>query len=157
MHCRVSSLVVVVMEIWKQCDAVCFDVDSTVITGEGLDELSAFLGKGKEVAELWVLTIAIGCFSPNDRHIIRSIVMPQIMVRPIFLLIILVWWDQLRGRMDLHIICYLCASHLGKIHSSVEKSHRVLQACTQNQIILFCLPQLSHHHSLIFWHCWDDT
>lgn len=52
MHCRVSSLVVVVMEIWKQCDAVCFDVDSTVITGEGLDELSAFLGKGKEVAEL---------------------------------------------------------------------------------------------------------
>ena len=33
-------------------DAVCFDVDSTVINEEGIDVLADFLGKGKEVAEL---------------------------------------------------------------------------------------------------------
>jgi phosphoserine phosphatase len=31
---------------------VCFDVDSTVCTDEGIDELAAFLGKGEEVAEM---------------------------------------------------------------------------------------------------------
>jgi phosphoserine phosphatase len=31
---------------------VCFDVDSTVCVDEGIDELAAFLGKGKEVAEM---------------------------------------------------------------------------------------------------------
>lgn len=38
-------------EVWRHADAVCFDVDSTVITGEGLDELAGFCGRGKEVAE----------------------------------------------------------------------------------------------------------
>lgn len=33
-------------------DAVCFDVDSTVIAEEGIDILADYLGKGKEVAEL---------------------------------------------------------------------------------------------------------
>ena len=33
-------------------DAVCFDVDSTVIDEEGIDVLADFLGKGKAVAEL---------------------------------------------------------------------------------------------------------
>lgn len=32
--------------------AVAFDVDSTVCTDEGIDELAAFLGKGEEVAEM---------------------------------------------------------------------------------------------------------
>ena len=31
---------------------MCFDVDSTVCTDEGIDELAAFLGKGDEVAEM---------------------------------------------------------------------------------------------------------
>ena len=31
---------------------MCFDVDSTVCVDEGIDELAAFLGKGKEVAEM---------------------------------------------------------------------------------------------------------
>ena len=31
---------------------MCFDVDSTVCTDEGIDELAAFLGKGEEVAEM---------------------------------------------------------------------------------------------------------
>eukprot|EP00526_Cylindrotheca_closterium_P019306 CAMPEP_0113617440 /NCGR_PEP_ID=MMETSP0017_2-20120614/8783_1 /TAXON_ID=2856 /ORGANISM="Cylindrotheca closterium" /LENGTH=220 /DNA_ID=CAMNT_0000526839 /DNA_START=237 /DNA_END=902 /DNA_ORIENTATION=- /assembly_acc=CAM_ASM_000147 len=33
-------------------DAVCFDVDSTVIDEEGIDALAEYLGKGEEVAEL---------------------------------------------------------------------------------------------------------
>ncbi|XP_043225063.1 phosphoserine phosphatase-like isoform X4 [Amphibalanus amphitrite] len=38
--------------LWKEADAVCFDVDSTVIREEGCDELARFLGKAEEVAEL---------------------------------------------------------------------------------------------------------
>mmetsp|Transcript_1584 Transcript_1584/g.3398 ORF Transcript_1584/g.3398 Transcript_1584/m.3398 type:complete len:297 (-) Transcript_1584:453-1343(-) len=38
------------MEMLGKADAVCFDVDSTVITEEGIDVLAATLGKGPEVA-----------------------------------------------------------------------------------------------------------
>ena len=38
--------------LWREADAVCFDVDSTVIREEGCDELARFLGKAEEVAEL---------------------------------------------------------------------------------------------------------
>ncbi|BES95660.1 phosphoserine phosphatase [Nesidiocoris tenuis] len=41
-----------VIELWKVADAVCFDVDSTVIKEEGIDELAAFCGKGDEIAAL---------------------------------------------------------------------------------------------------------
>ncbi|XP_011313414.1 phosphoserine phosphatase isoform X2 [Fopius arisanus] len=37
---------------WKNADVVTFDVDSTVIQEEGIDELANFCGKGKEVSEL---------------------------------------------------------------------------------------------------------
>lgn len=30
--------------IWKKAQAVCFDVDSTVISSEGIDELAKFAG-----------------------------------------------------------------------------------------------------------------
>lgn len=40
-----------VKKIWKAIDVVCFDVDSTVVTGEGIDILADHCGKGKEVAE----------------------------------------------------------------------------------------------------------
>jgi hypothetical protein len=36
-------------EALRRANAVCFDVDSTVITTEGIDELGAFLGKADEV------------------------------------------------------------------------------------------------------------
>ena len=36
----------------QRADAVCFDVDSTVITSEGIDELAEFLGCGEKVAAL---------------------------------------------------------------------------------------------------------
>ena len=37
-------------EIWTSCDAVCFDVDSTVCTTEMIDELAVFCNVGEEVA-----------------------------------------------------------------------------------------------------------
>lgn len=39
-------------EIWKSADAICFDVDSTVIQEEGIDELAKFCNKGEEIANL---------------------------------------------------------------------------------------------------------
>eukprot|EP00979_Chaetoceros_neogracilis_P003465 scaffold598_cov207-Chaetoceros_neogracile.AAC.3 len=42
------------MEALAKADAVCFDVDSTVIQEEGIDVLAASLGKGKEVSA-WTL------------------------------------------------------------------------------------------------------
>lgn len=40
------------INIWKSADAVTFDVDSTVIKDEGIDELAHFCGKGEEICEL---------------------------------------------------------------------------------------------------------
>ena len=37
-------------DVWKRSEVVCFDVDSTVCSSEGIDDLAAFLGKGEEVA-----------------------------------------------------------------------------------------------------------
>jgi len=37
--------------IWKKVDAVCFDVDSTVLKDEALDELAKFCGVGEQVIE----------------------------------------------------------------------------------------------------------
>ncbi|KAE9556346.1 hypothetical protein FO519_000386 [Halicephalobus sp. NKZ332] len=39
-----------IKQIWRNTDAVCFDVDSTVCRDEAIDELAAFLGKGEEVS-----------------------------------------------------------------------------------------------------------
>ncbi|CAH1990188.1 unnamed protein product [Acanthoscelides obtectus] len=41
-----------VKAVLKNADAVCFDVDSTVIREEGIDELARFCGKYKEITEL---------------------------------------------------------------------------------------------------------
>lgn len=41
-------------EIFRNADAVCFDVDSTVIREEGIDELAKFCGVGDAVAEMYV-------------------------------------------------------------------------------------------------------
>lgn len=43
-----------IMDVWRTADAVTFDVDSTVITEEGIDELASFCGKGKQIAELYI-------------------------------------------------------------------------------------------------------
>lgn len=39
-------------EALKKAQIVCFDVDSTIITEEGIDELAMYCGKGSEVAAL---------------------------------------------------------------------------------------------------------
>lgn len=39
-------------QIVKNSQVVCFDVDSTVIKEEGIDELANYCGKGQEVARL---------------------------------------------------------------------------------------------------------
>ncbi|RVE50925.1 hypothetical protein evm_004492 [Chilo suppressalis] len=41
-----------VQELFRTADCVCFDVDSTVIRDEGIDELAKFCGKGDEVKRL---------------------------------------------------------------------------------------------------------
>ena len=39
-------------QVWRTADAVCFDVDSTVINEEGIDRLAELAGVGKEVSEM---------------------------------------------------------------------------------------------------------
>ena len=48
----------------RNADAVCFDVDSTVITSEGIDDLAAFLGCGDEVAAVTARAMG-GSISPG--------------------------------------------------------------------------------------------
>ncbi|CAF2109339.1 unnamed protein product [Brassica napus] len=40
-----------ILDLWRNVEAVCFDVDSTVCVDEGIDELAEFCGAGKAVAE----------------------------------------------------------------------------------------------------------
>lgn len=39
------------LNLWRDVNAVCFDVDSTVCIDEGIDEFAEFCGAGKAVAE----------------------------------------------------------------------------------------------------------
>lgn len=48
--CSTTMTIEDAKRVWKSSDAVCFDVDSTVITDEGIDELATFCGRGKEVS-----------------------------------------------------------------------------------------------------------
>lgn len=41
-----------IANLLRSAQAFCFDVDSTVITKEGIDELAAYKGVGQEVADL---------------------------------------------------------------------------------------------------------
>lgn len=41
-------------ELFRRAEAVCFDVDSTVIKEEGIDELAKFCGVGDAVTEMCV-------------------------------------------------------------------------------------------------------
>jgi phosphoserine phosphatase len=47
-----SKRVLEAKRIIQSADIVCFDVDSTVIVEEGIDELADFCGKGEEVSNL---------------------------------------------------------------------------------------------------------
>lgn len=41
-----------VVTLFKQADAICFDMDSTVCTGEGIDDLALHCGKLEKVKEM---------------------------------------------------------------------------------------------------------
>ena len=41
----------ITLQIWRKADAVCFDVDSTLVTIEGLDALAEYCGVGEEVRQ----------------------------------------------------------------------------------------------------------
>lgn len=41
-----------IKELWREVDAVCLDVDSTVIQEEAIDEVAKFCNKGSEVQKL---------------------------------------------------------------------------------------------------------
>ena len=41
----------ITLQKWRNADAVCFDVDSTLITIEGLDALAEYCGVGEEVRQ----------------------------------------------------------------------------------------------------------
>lgn len=49
-------------QIWCQADAVCFDVDSTLVTIEGLDSLAEYCGVGDEVKQ-WTTRAMGGAMS----------------------------------------------------------------------------------------------
>ena len=58
----------------REASTVCFDVDSTVCIDEGLDELAAYCGVGKEVEDLTIQ--AMGGSMPfeaalHDRHAVE--------------------------------------------------------------------------------------
>lgn len=43
------------VELWKNADCVCFDVDSTVCQNEAIDDLAEFVGVGAQVQELYFI------------------------------------------------------------------------------------------------------
>ncbi|OWF56545.1 Phosphoserine phosphatase, chloroplastic [Mizuhopecten yessoensis] len=53
---RMATDLASVKKVWRAADAVCFDVDSTVMKDEALDELAKFCGVGKEVQEWAVVS-----------------------------------------------------------------------------------------------------
>ncbi|XP_019434456.1 PREDICTED: phosphoserine phosphatase, chloroplastic-like [Lupinus angustifolius] len=52
------------IELWRNVNAVCFDVDSTVCIDEDIDELALFCGAGNAVAQL--TASAMGCSVPFE-------------------------------------------------------------------------------------------
>lgn len=48
---RSNGLNAAAVDVWQRADAVCFDVDSTLIREEAIDKLAEHCGVGKQVAE----------------------------------------------------------------------------------------------------------
>lgn len=55
-----------IRNIWRTADVVTFDVDSTVITEEAIDELANFCGKGAEITKLYVISFRLRFVSNTD-------------------------------------------------------------------------------------------
>lgn len=81
----VGNNVETAMACLANADAVCFDVDSTVIAEEGIDVLAAYLGKGDAVAALTkkamegstkfqdALTERLGIMEPSQKQIFNCL------------------------------------------------------------------------------------
>ncbi|KAL5477623.1 hypothetical protein EMCRGX_G024442 [Ephydatia muelleri] len=63
--------------LWKSADAVCFDVDSTVITMEPLDQLAAFCGAGEEVAQFTLKAMGGGLAFRDALRVRLNIIKPS--------------------------------------------------------------------------------
>ncbi|CAG2068637.1 unnamed protein product [Timema podura] len=48
-----------VQVLWKNADAICFDVDSTIIQDEAIDELAKFCGRGADVAKIHIISVGM--------------------------------------------------------------------------------------------------
>ena len=44
-----------VINLLKEADALCFDVDSTVCVSEGIDDLASYCGRGEQVKEMYAI------------------------------------------------------------------------------------------------------
>jgi len=67
--------------LWRQADAVCFDVDSTVCQDEAIDELASYLGRGEQVKRCTqkamggsmtfreALTLRLDIIQPSRHHL----------------------------------------------------------------------------------------
>lgn len=74
-------------ELWQKVDVVCFDFDSTVVQGEGINELAEVCGVGAEVAALTsgamngsmlfedALRMRLNCIKPKTSDLARCPVM----------------------------------------------------------------------------------
>lgn len=48
---RNSKIDSTAVDVWRRAEAVCFDVDSTLIREEAIDKLAEYCGVGAQVAE----------------------------------------------------------------------------------------------------------
>ncbi|CAD6995039.1 phosphoserine phosphatase [Ceratitis capitata] len=64
-------------QIVKQSNVICFDVDSTVICEEGIDELADFCGKGSEVARVTKEAMGGGMTFQDALNIRLNIIQPR--------------------------------------------------------------------------------
>jgi len=67
-----------ILELWKHTDCVCFDVDSTVIEEEGIDQLAAFCDKYEEVSDLTNKAMSGGMTFREALHIRLNIIQPSL-------------------------------------------------------------------------------
>jgi len=67
-----------VKAILKKADAVCFDVDSTVIREEGIDELAKFFQKGEEVSKLTAKAMGGGMTFQESLETRLNILQPSV-------------------------------------------------------------------------------
>jgi len=66
-----------VKNILRNADAVCFDVDSTVCTGEGIDDLAEFCGKGFQVKEMTLQAMSGSMDYREALHLRLNLIRPH--------------------------------------------------------------------------------